>query len=143
MSFLREVRRAMPEAERNACVNALRERLRERPEVLVACLHGSFHEGRAFRDVDVAVWLDPASGIDPEWEYAVNLATSLSRALRLAVDVQILNSAPLAFRYHALRGEPVLVRDDAFLAELRANTWDRYFDFQPFARTYWREAVSG
>jgi hypothetical protein len=34
------------------------------------------------------------------------------------------------------------VRDEAFLADLRARTWDDYLDFQPFARRYLREALS-
>jgi hypothetical protein len=55
--------------------------------------------------------------------------------------VRALEDAPLAFRYHALRGRPLVVRDESFLGELRARTWDDYFDFQPFARQYLREAL--
>ena len=54
----------------------------------------------------------------------------------------VLNDAPLAFRYHALQGRPLVVRDERFLDELRARTWDDYLDFQPFARQYLREALS-
>jgi uncharacterized protein len=143
MTMPRALPRTMPAPERSARVRVLRERLLERPEILVACLHGSFHEGLAFRDVDVAVWLDADNGLDVDNGYAMELAVSLSRAVGLTIDVQILNAAPLAFRYHALRGEPLVVRDEAFLADLRAATWARYFDFQPFARAYWRETLGG
>ena len=57
------------------------------------------------------------------------------------IDVRVLNDAPLAFRYHALQGRPLVVRDEEFLDELRARTWDDYLDFQPFARQYLREAL--
>ena len=56
--------------------------------------------------------------------------------------MRVLNDASLAFRYHALQGRPLVTRDDEFLDELRARTWDDYLDFQPFAREYLREVLS-
>jgi hypothetical protein len=143
MSLPSQAARTMDARARAACARALTDALFARPEVLVACLHGSFQEGLAFRDVDVAIWIDPSGGFDLQWEYAADLAIALSQAVGLTVDVQVLNSAPLTFRYHALRGEPLVVRDAGFLADLRAATWSRYFDFQRFALDYWREAVRG
>lgn len=52
------------------------------------------------------------------------------------------STTPLAFRYHVLKGRPLVVRDETFLDELRARTWDDYLDFQPFARQYLREVLS-
>ena len=74
--------------------------------------------------------------------YALDLSVALHLKLRRPVDVRALNDASLAFRYHALEGEPLLVRDGEFLDEMRARTWDEYFDFLPFARRYLREALS-
>jgi hypothetical protein len=37
----------------------------------------------------------------------------------------------------------VLVRDPELLAEMRARTWDDYFDFAPFARQNLREILAG
>jgi hypothetical protein len=65
----------------------------------------------------------------------------LHLALKVPVDVRVLNEAPLTFRYHALKGEPLVVRDRELLDEMRARTWDEYFDFLPFARRYLREAL--
>ncbi len=121
----------------------MREILETRREIVFAYLHGSFERGEPSRDIDVAVWLDcsstPTSGLD---QYAIDLATTLQAALKEPVDVQVLNRAPLAFRYHALRGTPILVRDWDALDDLRARTWDEYFDFLPLAREYLREALS-
>ncbi len=36
---------------------------------------------------------------------------------------------------------PLVVRDAEFTDEVRARTWDEYFDFLPFARQYLREAL--
>lgn len=121
----------------------LQRELEARPEVTLAVLHGSFPEGAAYRDIDVAIWLDPDRlARDGRFRYALDLSIHLQRQLGRPIDVRVLNDAPLAFRYHALRGRPLVVRDEQFLDELRARTWDDYFDFQPFARQYLREALS-
>jgi hypothetical protein len=91
----------------------------------------------------VAVWLDAARlSRDERYRYALDLSVCLHVQLRCPIDMRVLNDAPLAFRYHALRGRPLVTRDEEFLDELRARTWDDYFDFQPFARQYLREALS-
>ena len=135
----------MPEerTERSSIVDAIRSYLEARPEILFAYLHGSFEEGGPYRDVDVAVWLDPARASSGAWyQYALNLSLALQTAVKETVDVQVLNGAPLAVRYHALRGKAILVRDWDLLDDVRARTWDDYFDFLPFARQYLREALS-
>ena len=125
------------------CAEPDREQLRSRlvrdldarPEILLALLHGSFARGQAFRDIDVAVWLDPARlSKDERFRAALDLAVQLRLTLGHAVDVRVLNDAPLGFRYHALAGSLLVVRDEGFLDKLRARTWDEYLDFQPFAR---------
>ena len=128
-------RRILPAGDRPAVVEALRKHLESRSEILCAYLHGSFLEGGPYRDIDVAVWIDPARGdADGATQYALDLSAELSLALGQPVEVQVLNRAPLTFRYHALKGRPVLVRDGEWLDELRARTWDDYFDFLPFSR---------
>jgi hypothetical protein len=128
--------------ERDRIIRTIREHLDPRPEILFAVLHGSFATGGAYRDIDVAVWLDPTfappRGVGL---YALDLAIDLQLAVGVPVDVQVLNAAPLAFRYHALGGQPILVRDPELFHEVRARTWDDYFDFLPFARRYLREAL--
>jgi predicted nucleotidyltransferase len=119
----------------------LKRRLEDRPEIVFAYLHGSFTSPGPYRDVDVAVWVDPAREPDHGTRYALDLALWLERGLGARVDVQALNDAPLAFRYHALAGRLLFTRDDEFLDELRARTWDEYFDFEPFARQYLRDAL--
>ncbi len=124
-------------------VGVLREVLERWPEIVFAYLHGSFQRGEPSRDVDVAVWADRTCIADSRLDlYALDLEAALQAALARPVDVQVLNRAPLAFRYHALRGIPILVRDWEVLDELRARTWDEYFDFRPLAQQYLREVLS-
>ena len=130
------------EREREQLVGALQRELEARPEIVLALLHGSVPKGGADRDIDVAVWLGPSRlSRDERFRYALDLSVQLHLRLGHPVDVRVLDDAPLAFRYHALRGRPLVVRDEAFLDELRARTWDDYLDFQPFARQYLREAL--
>jgi predicted nucleotidyltransferase len=139
----RRQRGAMGAEARPAVCAALRRALGPRAEISFACLHGSFAAGEPFRDIDVAVWLGPASALGDTggWRYACALAGALEQATGMPVDVQVLNDAPLGFRYRALRGEPLLVRDPDFFDDLRARTWDDYFDFRPFAQQYLREVL--
>lgn len=133
----------MDATERANVVDRLRRWLESRPEVLFACLHGSFAEDGPYRDIDVAVWLDPVRVPARErTRHALDLAAELSLDLRAPVDVQAVNDAPLAFRYHALGGPVLLVRDPDLFDDVRARTWDEYFDFLPFARQYLMDVLS-
>ena len=121
----------------------LQRELEARPDIVFACVHGSFLTGEVYRDVHVAVWLDPARvARDGRRRHAPDLSVSLHLGLGQAVDVRVLSDAALAFRYHALNGRPLVIRDREFFEDLRARPWDEYFDFLPFARRYFREALS-
>ena len=129
--------------DRDRIIERLKRDLEARTEIVLALLHGSFTKGGPYRDIDVAIWLDPRSKSPEErFRYALDLSVHLEVQLGISVDVRVLNDAPLAFRYHALQGQPLVVRDETFLDELRARTWDDYIDVQPFARQYLREALS-
>jgi len=87
--------------------------------------------------------MDPKQEKAQGWRrYELDLSVALHLKIHQPVEVRVLNDAPLAFRYHALKGQPLLVRDQEGLDEVRARTWDDYFDFLPFARQYLREALS-
>lgn len=131
----------LDDADRSRIAAELQRRLEARPEIVFAYLHGSFESGGPYRDVDVAVWVTPARAPDHGTRYALDLALALEQGLGARVDVQVLNDAPLAFRYHALAGRLLFTRDEEFLDELRARTWDEYFDFAPLARQYLRDAL--
>jgi uncharacterized protein len=133
-----------PPSAREPLIDALRRHLEGHAEVLFAVLHGSFTSGGPYRDVDVALWIAPSARPDTGWHrYAVELAAELSTALNAPIDVQVLNEAPLAFRYHALNGRLVLTRDEDFFHDVRERTWDDYFDFLPFARENLRGLLRG
>lgn len=124
-------------------VETIRGNLEGRKEIRWAFLHGSFLEAGHYRDIDIAVWVDPKQGNLRDFRrYELDLSMALYLETHQPVDVRVLNDAPLAFRYHVLKGQPLLVRDWEGLDEVRARTWDDYGDFLPFARQYLREVLS-
>lgn len=135
--------RHISQRDRATVIQAIERLLAHRHEIRWAYLYGSFAESGPYRDIDIAVWIDPAAACSGRlrW-YEVELATTLELELRQPVDIRVLNDAPVAFRYHAMAGQPLLVRDPDGLDEMRARTWDDYFDFLPFARRYLREVLN-
>lgn len=136
--------RYVSQQERATLIETVRRLLAHRQEIRWAYLYGSFVEGGPYRNIDIAVRVDPAATGSRGWRwYEVELATTLELELRQPVDIRVLNDAPLAFRYRAMTGQLLLVRDPDELDQMRIRTWDDYFDFLPFARRYLREVLSG
>ena len=130
--------------DRETLTEALRRHIEARPEIVFAVLHGSFVTAGPYRDIDVAVWVAPARRPDTRWHrYAIDLGVELTMALGAPIDVQVLNEAPLGFRYHALCGRLLVARDEELFHDLRERTWDDYFDFLPFARENLRGLLRG
>lgn len=76
------------------------------PEVALAYVHGSFIQGREFRDIDVAVLLKRESCQENTLRLASRLALQLEREpslRRYPFDVCILDKASIAFRYAVIK----------------------------------------
>lgn len=103
--------------------------LRGREDVLFAYLFGSLATGRAhaLSDVDVAVYLDAADL--PACRLAI--LGGLQDALRLeAVDLVVLNSAPLPLRARVLRSRRLLAdRAPLVRQAFESATMRSYLDF--------------
>jgi len=120
----------------------LREALEAREEIVFAYLHGSFAEGPPFRDVDVAIYLDPTVAMTIDiFDYEMDLSVELTRTLRLPVDVHILNGASLGFQHSALQGEALLVRDEDKLTDFIERVAIEYMDFAYLGRRYLLEVL--
>ena len=132
-------RRYQLDAEARAHVREqLTRELATHADVAFAYLYGSFVESDAFHDVDVGVHFSPP----PTGALASALAQSLSDRAKLPVDVRPLNGAPVSFVYHVLRGQLLLSRDDALLAEVMEQTVHQYLDIAPLLRLSTKEAFA-
>jgi uncharacterized protein YutE (UPF0331/DUF86 family)/predicted nucleotidyltransferase len=118
----------LTEKDRLRLLRRLKGRLEKEGEVLFAYVYGSFLEGRPFRDLDVAIWIgDP----DRAFYYTVDYSAQLEVELKVPVDVQVLNGAPLPFKHHVFtRGRLLLSRDDDLRVRLADEAMRQYMDLQ-------------
>lgn len=143
MDFPPELRYFDAPAEVRAAIQErLRELLSAHPEIRLAYLLGSFLSPRPFRDIDIAIYLEPEffQSVDP-LRYCFRLADELERAVRYPVDVHCLNDAPCGFRFEATRGVVLLSRDEPFRIEWTVRTWQEYCDFEPHQRQMLRDIL--
>jgi predicted nucleotidyltransferase len=106
-----------------------------RPEILDAYLFGSQARGtaQARSDVDVAVYLDPATDLHRGFGVDAEIAADLMSALgRNDVDVVLLNRADPVLYHRVLRdGIRLITRDEKASARREGYALSRYFDFLP------------
>jgi hypothetical protein len=114
----------------------LAEALAPRSEVLEAYLFGSHAQERARSnsDIDVAVYIDPDSAIEPSaYGPAADLAAHLIQHLGTdAIDLVVLNHAPPLLYHRVLRdGDRILSRDLRATTTREGYALSRYFDYLP------------
>lgn len=91
-------------------LEGLRARLEADSGIVFAYVHGGFVERDFFRDVDVAVWVVDTG---KAFYYTVDFSAKLEVKMGVAVDVQVLNEAPLPFRHYVFtRGRLLFSRDE-------------------------------
>jgi len=129
----------LPDRQRVAVTVALRHALAGEPDIVFAYLFGSFAEGEAFHDIDIALHLCDLSPPDAS-RRAFEIAGRLEGIVAYPLDVVALNGRPATFRYHACRGSLLDVRDEERLADELTRTASEYFDIEPVLRHAAREA---
>ena len=133
--------RRIDKVSKKAVKEAIRAVFKKHEEILFAYLHGSFVKKDAFRDIDVAIYLErmPASVL----EYELQMETDLMKALKkYIVDVRVLNGAPLSFKYNVIKdGIVLLSKDDDKRADFEEKTIVFYLDFLPYRKLYLRETL--
>lgn len=150
--------------ERDGILGVLQDAIGAKPHIGFAYVHGSFVAQRPFHDIDIGVYLlwDPVQRSD--WPALALLAGELEQACRKApqpssdgaanmdsrtadrertipVDVRVLNDAPLAFCYHALRGHLLFSRNEAVRVPWAAQIVSRYLDIRPLRHAALKEAI--
>jgi predicted nucleotidyltransferase len=114
------------------------------PEIVFAYAHGSFAEDRLFRDVDLAVWVTRETLTRKHsLDYELDMGVHLQELFRVPVDVRLLNTASLGFRYHATRGILLVSQDDEMRSGYVERWRDAYWDYQPVARHNLAEMLRG
>ena len=129
----------LTKAERQKLIKRLASLLEDDEKILFAYLHGSFNEETAFRDLDIAVYLQQMPS-DKMLLYELKLEEDLQSALHYPIDLKVLNSAPPHFCYMVIKkGVKLIVRDDQKRVAFEMRTLKKYFDFEPIRRRYLQE----
>jgi predicted nucleotidyltransferase len=137
----------MDRESKNLMISEIKTSLLKQERILFAYLHGSFIEDGPFRDIDVAVYLDPQgfNGSDEMFAYGLALGAALDMSLSGAtIDIRPLNLAPLPFKFTVVtEGRLLLTKDEERRVDFEARTRTLYFDFLPHLRFYYRSVVLG
>lgn len=119
----------------------LREALKKHEEISFAYLHGSFAKEDSFRDIDVAVYLKEIPTSILEYELRIE-AELMGIVGKYPVDVRVLNTSPLSFRYNVIKdGTLLMARDDDERTDFQEITLTHYFDFLPYRNIYLKETL--
>jgi predicted nucleotidyltransferase len=109
-------------------LNILKEKLERDDGIAFAYIHGGFIERDVFRDVDVTVWI---KDVDKAFYYTVDFSAKLEVNVGLPIDVQVLNQAPLPFRYHVFtRGMLLFSKDEKLRLKIADETIREYLDLK-------------
>ncbi|MFN3479681.1 MAG: nucleotidyltransferase domain-containing protein [Thermodesulfovibrionales bacterium] len=122
----------------------LRAFLEKRAEIIFAYIHGSFAEGLAWRDIDVAVYV--SKDVVPEDE-AIDYGLRISAISEMEtgirpLDIKVINYATIGFRYYATKGILLFSKNEDIRYDFIEDTWKRYFDLLPKRKQILLDLVS-
>ncbi len=114
-------------------LNSVRDALRRQPDIELACVFGSFAEGRQTPESDIDVAIAAREPIDAQRRLALNDA--IANAAGRPVDLVDLHRAgPLVLTQALTRGKRIIKRDSGVLAHLLVKMWSLNADLMPLVR---------
>mgnify|MGYP001814175171 FL=1 len=132
-----------------AVVNQLKRTLSNQSKILFAYLHGSILSSEKPSDIDVAVYLisEEFDTLQTKAElslgFAIPLEMKLEKILQKRVDIQVINRAPLSFRYRVIHeGMLIIDNDSNKRCDFEYLSRVEYFDFSPRQKEYLREVIT-
>ncbi|MFQ6042757.1 MAG: nucleotidyltransferase domain-containing protein [Candidatus Poribacteria bacterium] len=133
------------EKQKQVILSELAEILKAEESVVFAYAYGSFVEKDGFNDIDIGIYLaeEIFQSDDALFKYGLRLAAKVDLALKgYEVDAQILNFAPLSFRFRVINaGRLLFSMDERQRIQFETRTRDFYFDFLPHRRLLYRKIV--
>jgi predicted nucleotidyltransferase len=117
-------------------LNELVNWARGQPEILALYLYGSLAEGRAdsLSDVDVGILVKLDISMRRLWELEDHWLARWPEH----IDLRVLNSAPLSFRYEVTAcGQRLWAADVGTVADIESLIWRQYWDFRPKLEQDW------
>jgi len=130
-------------------VKQLKHTLANQSNILFAYLHGSALLSEKPQDIDVAVYLvsEAFNTLQAKAElsfgFAIPLEMELEKKLQKRADIQVINRAPLSFRYRVISNGRIIIDNDGNKrSDFEYLTRVEYFDFSPRHKEYLREVIA-
>lgn len=103
--------------QREEIKHQITEILEKREDVLFAYIYGSFQNDASFRDIDIAVFVEPkVIALQNSIEYELSLSAKL--VFSFPIDLRVLNNTPRAFQNNVARTGTLLFVKDRKLHEV-------------------------
>jgi predicted nucleotidyltransferase len=115
--------------------------LQNHKEIVAAYLFGSYVSGQPYGDIDLGILVrnEPENPLEYEFE----LEIKLEELVKFAVDVRILNKAPVSFVQNVIRhGQVIIDSKPNIRSDFESYILRKYFDFAPFRRRYLAEVIN-
>jgi len=124
---------SLPNVEKDIILIKLREIIKTEDEVLFAYVHGGFIERNSFRDIDLALWI---KDLNKSLYYMTVFSVILSNKISIPVDIQVLNEAPLPFKYNVfMRGALIYSKDECLRLKVVEEVIRKYIDFKELIKS--------
>jgi predicted nucleotidyltransferase len=130
-------------------IKHLESELNNHSRVMFAFVYGSVLSSENPRDIDIAVYLFPVDfkNLSRDGEvslsFAIPLEMNLEEQLKRKVDIQILNLAPLSFRYRVITdGKLIVDKDSNARCDFEYLSRVEYYDFSPRRKEYLQEVMT-
>jgi predicted nucleotidyltransferase len=134
------VKRSVPKVERSEIVKTITSVLGQHAEINTAYLFGSFLKGDFFADIDLGLLLGHPPPDLLEYEFEIEI--ELEKQVNVAIDVRVLNHAPVSFVQNVLRhGKVILDRVPNIRSDFESYCLRKYFDFALFRERYLSEVI--
>jgi len=128
----------IPKQKKEEIIKTISSNLQRHVEIYTAYIFGSFVTGRSFADIDLGISLRPE--FENYLEYEIELECNLEKRVGFAMDVRVLNKAPLSFLQNVIRhGQVIVDREPNRRSDFESNVLKKYFDFARFRRRYLSE----
>ena len=127
--------------EKEKLTKTISSYLQQNREIFAAYLFGSYVTGEPFGDIDLGILIrnEPKNLL----EYAFELEIKLEALVKFAVDVRVLNKAPVSFVQNVIRhGQIIIDSKPNTRSDFESYILRKYFDFAPFRRRYLAEVIN-
>jgi predicted nucleotidyltransferase len=133
-------KRSVTQKEKDKIIKTILSFLEHNKKINTVYLFGSFLSVESFADIDLGLLLKYM----PEnlFDYEFGIEIELEKRVNAAIDVRVLNNAPVSFVQNVIRhGKVILDLEPNIRSDFESYSLRKYFDFVSFRRRYLSEVI--